>query len=841
MEINLGIFSQRTMKIFQSALRFTVRMEHGFIGTEHLLWALTQDRGAAGTALRRSGVDAKLVEEYLQQYDYDAKAGGRYQAVQISEEAEQILHLAETRAKKHGHSQVEPEDLLQGILEAGDCAAVQLLVSLKADPEEILKDMGNGEAPILARNISSGDSVYGSAGKEAPQGAAEQPEEEAETVPALEKYGTDMTEKAASGAYDPMIGREDVLERLIQVLSRRTKNNPVLTGEPGVGKTAVVEGLAQRIADGEIPANLKDKRIIAVDLVGMLSGARFRGDFEERMKNFLEEADAEGNVILFIDELHMIMGAGAGASETMDAANILKPVLARGGLQVIGATTLQEYRRHIEKDAAFERRFQPVAVEEPDQEDAVKILLGLKEKYEAYHGLTITDDAVRAAVSLSARYIQDRFLPDKAVDLMDEAASRIKTRGLTTPSYLRDLQQEVRRIAKEKKKAADAQEYEKAAVLRDSQNALTKELEEKQSDWQKKQCSRVEAEDIAQVVSAWTKIPVTMLTEDETEQLRSLESSLHSRVIGQDDAVKAAARAIRRGRTGVADPDRPIGSFLFLGPTGVGKTELCRAMADVMFHDENAMIRLDMSEYMEQYTVSKLIGSPPGYVGYDEGGQLTEMVRRRPYSIILLDEIEKAHPDVWNTLLQILDDGRLTDAQGRTVSFKNTIIVMTSNIGAREITGKSSLGFSRNEESEEIRREENIRSRVMEAVKTTFRPEFINRLDEVIVFHPLKREDVRKIADLQIAKLTERMKKQGILLRVEESAAELLAEKGYDPSFGARPLKRTIQSMLQNAVADRLLDGRPGTGEELVASAEDGKIKVRMSRAAEKKGEYALP
>ncbi len=841
MEINLGIFSQRTMKIFQSALRFTVRMEHGFIGTEHLLWALTQDRGAAGTALRRSGVDAKLVEEYLQQYDFDAKAGGRYQAVQISEEAEQILHLAETRAKKHGHSQVEPEDLLQGILEAGDCAAVQLLVSLKADPEEILKDVGNGEAPILARNISSGDSVYGSAEKEVPQGAAEQPEEEAETVPALEKYGTDMTEKAASGAYDPMIGREDVLERLIQVLSRRKKNNPVLTGEPGVGKTAVVEGLAQRIADGEIPANLKDKRIIAVDLVGMLSGARFRGDFEERMKNFLEEADAEGNVILFIDELHMIMGAGAGASETMDAANILKPVLARGGLQVIGATTLQEYRRHIEKDAAFERRFQPVAVEEPDQEDAVKILLGLKEKYEAYHGLTITDDAVRAAVSLSARYIQDRFLPDKAVDLMDEAASRIKTRGLTTPSYLRDLQQEVRRIAKEKKKAADAQEYEKAAVLRDSQNALTKELEEKQSDWQKKQCSRVEAEDIAQVVSAWTKIPVTMLTEDETEQLRSLESSLHSRVIGQDDAVKAAARAIRRGRTGVADPDRPIGSFLFLGPTGVGKTELCRAMADVMFHDENAMIRLDMSEYMEQYTVSKLIGSPPGYVGYDEGGQLTEMVRRRPYSIILLDEIEKAHPDVWNTLLQILDDGRLTDAQGRTVSFKNTIIVMTSNIGAREITGKSSLGFSRNEESEEIRREENIRSRVMEAVKTTFRPEFINRLDEVIVFHPLKREDVRKIADLQIAKLTERMKKQGILLRVEESAAELLAEKGYDPSFGARPLKRTIQSMLQNAVADRLLDGRPGTGEELVASAEDGKIKVRMSRAAEKKGEYALP
>ena len=642
-----------------------------------------------------------------------------------------------------------------------------------------------------------------------------------------------MTEKASENAYDPMIGREDVLERVIQVLSRRTKNNPVLTGEPGVGKTAVVEGLAQRISDGEIPANLRNKRIVAMDLVGMLSGARFRGDFEERMKTFLEEAEADGNVILFIDELHMIMGAGAGASETMDAANILKPILARGGLQVIGATTLKEYRRHIEKDAAFERRFQPVAVEEPDQEDAVKILMGLKGKYEAYHGLTITDDAVRAAVNLSSRYIQDRFLPDKAVDLMDEAASRIKTRGLTTPSYLMDLEHEIKRIGKEKKKAADAQEYERAAVLRDSQNALVKELTAKQAEWQKKQCSRVGAEDIAQVVASWTKIPVTMLTEDETEQLRTLESTLHSRVIGQDDAVTAVAKAIRRGRTGVADPDRPVGSFLFLGPTGVGKTELCRAMAEVMFHDENAMIRLDMSEYMEQYTVSKLIGSPPGYVGYDEGGQLTEMVRKKPYSIILLDEIEKAHPDVWNTLLQILDDGRLTDAQGRTVSFKNTIIVMTSNIGAREITGKSSLGFARNDESEEERREENIRSRVMEAVKMTFRPEFINRLDEVIVFHPLKQEDVRKIAELQIAKLTERMKKQGVALRVDESAVELLAEKGYDPAFGARPLKRTIQSMLQNAVADRILDGKPGEHEELAAFADGEMIKVERKALVE--------
>lgn len=846
MEINLSIFSQRSMKVFQSALRFVTHMEHGFIGSEHLLWALASDRGAAGRALRRSGLDQKLLEEYLHQYDFDAKAEGSYQAVQISEEAEQVLHLAERRAHNNGHHQVEPEDLLQAILDAGDCAASQLIVSLKADPDEIRKDLGSSQQPpMLVRNASPGDVVTGESvpgkttgeaayGGNAPQGrmTGEQEEDaptEEEEVSALEKFGTDMTAKASEDAYDPMIGREDVLERVIQVLSRRTKNNPVLTGEPGVGKTAVVEGLAQRIADGEIPANLRNKRIVAMDLVGMLSGARFRGDFEERMKTFLEEAEVDGNVILFIDELHMIMGAGAGASETMDAANILKPILARGGLQVIGATTLKEYRRYIEKDAAFERRFQPVAVEEPDQEDAVRILMGLKGKYESYHGLTITDDAVRAAVSLSSRYIQDRFLPDKAVDLMDEAASRIKTRSLTTPSYLMDLEHEIKRMGKEKKKAADAQEYERAAVLRDSQNALVKELTAKQAEWQKKQCRSVEAEDIAQVVASWTKIPVTMLTEDETEQLRTLESTLHSRVIGQDDAVSAVAKAIRRGRTGVADPDRPVGSFLLLGPTGVGKTELCRAMAEVMFHDENAMIRLDMSEYMEQYTVSKLIGSPPGYVGYDEGGQLTEMVRKKPYSIILLDEIEKAHPDVWNTLLQILDDGRLTDAQGRTVSFKNTIIVMTSNIGAREITGKSSLGFARNDESEEERREENIRSRVMEAVKMTFRPEFINRLDEVIVFHPLKQEDVRRIADLQIAKLTERMEKQGIALRVDESAVELLAEKGYDPAFGARPLKRTIQSMLQNAVADSILDGKPGEHEELTAFADGEKIKVERN------------
>ena len=821
MEINLNLFGKRMMKVFQSALRFVSYMGHGFIGSEHLLWALSQDTGAAGRALRRNGLDRNLIEEYLRQYDFDANAGGSFHGVQVSGEAEEVLHLAEQRAKAQGHENVEPEDLLRGILDAGECAASQLILSLKADPEEIRSDLGPGNTPVIP---------------ETADGVSEEGEEQEEEK-VLEKFGTDVTRKAREGKYDPMIGREDVIERMIQVLSRRTKNNPVLTGEPGVGKTAVVEGLAQRIAEGRVPANLKDKKIISIDLVGMLSGARFRGDFEERMKTFLEEAERDGNVILFIDELHMIMGAGAGASETMDAANILKPVLARGGLQVIGATTLKEYRRHIEKDAAFERRFQPVTVEEPDKEDAVRILMGLKGRYEAYHGLTITEEAVRAAVELSDRYIQDRFLPDKAVDLMDEAASRIKTRGMTTPPYLLQLENEIRATEKEKKKAADAQEYEKAAVLRDRQNELSKGLADWQEQWKKEQCSRVDAEDIAEVVSAWTKIPVTMLAEDESERLRTLENTLHRRVIGQDEAVSAVARAIRRGRTGVADPERPIGSFLFLGPTGVGKTELCRAIAQVMFHDEDAMIRLDMSEYMEQYTVSKLIGSPPGYVGYDEGGQLTEMVRRKPYSIILFDEIEKAHPDVWNTLLQILDDGRLTDAQGRTVSFKNTIIVMTSNIGAREITGKSSLGFARNEENEEDRREQNIRSRVMEAVKMTFRPEFINRLDEVIVFHPLKQEDVRKIAYLQVEKLSERMRRQGIRLKVEESAVELLAEKGYDPAYGARPLKRTIQSMLQNAVADEILEAKPSDRDELVVTGGDGRVKVTV----QKEPEYALP
>lgn len=811
MKVNLELYSPQMLNVFQKALRCAKEKGHRFLGSEHLLWGLAKETGFITEILGKYGLDANLIGEYISRYDNGAASGIGARAIQMSGEADTVLGLAQDRAKEAGHEKTEPEDLLYGIAGAKESAAVQLLASFDISLEDLKKDLEENQNQKLFWEEEM-----------------EETEEEGDSL--LWKFGKNMTEKASQDEYDPVIGREDVVDRLIQVLSRRTKNNPVLTGEPGVGKTAVVEGLAQRIAAGNVPVHLKNKKIVSVDLVGMISGTRFRGDFEERMQKFLEEAQRDDSIILFLDELHMIMGAGAGTSDAMDAANMLKPVLARGNLRIIGATTREEYRKHIEKDAALERRFQPVSVEEPKEEDALLIMRGLKERYEKFHGLTITEEALQEAVHLSSRYIQDRFLPDKAIDLLDEAASRIRTRCMTEPAGLKELEDAISREEKEKKEAAKRQEYEKAAVLRDRENEWKKQREDEIRRWQEQQRRVVTGEDIAAVVSAWTGIPVTMLTMKEKERLRTLEESLHQRVIGQDEAVKAVARAIRRGRTGVADPGRPIGSFLFLGPTGVGKTELCKALAEVLFQDENAMIRLDMSEYMEQYTVSKLIGSPPGYVGHDEGGQLTEQVRKHPYSILLFDEIEKAHPDVWNALLQIMDDGRMTDAQGRLVSFKNTIIVMTSNVGARDITGKTSLGFVTDRSRGSSLKNDEIEGRVMDEVKRTFQPEFLNRLDEIIVFRQLEEEDVKKIAAHMAEKFAERMERQGIHLHISEAAVDVLAEKGYDPRYGARPLRRTLQSTLQNLVADKMLEEGFDPDKTLLAEAEEKEIRLAVQR-----------
>lgn len=819
MNLNQEAYSGRSSHLFQSVFQLAARLGHGFIGSEHILWGTAAESGAASYVLKQYGLDAALLEEYIRQHDSDAAAAGGTQVIQFSGELEYIMEAAEEQAAAMNAQKIEPEHLLAGILLERKSTAAQLIMSMDIEPDEILQDL---VSELKSLRWEAGDQT---AKTDAGDGKM------------LEKFSRDLTAAAAAGKLDPVIGRDAEVERMVQILSRRTKNNPVLIGEPGVGKTAVAEGLAQRIADGRIPKNLTGKRVLSLDLTGMLAGTKFRGDFEERIKTYLEEAVKTGNVILFLDELHMLVGAGAGGDGTIDAANMLKPILARGELQVVGATTLREYRRHIEKDSALERRFQTVILEEPTPEDAIRILAGLKEHYERFHELTIDDEAIRAAVELSARYIQDRFLPDKAVDLMDEAASRIRTRSMSIPEHLKAMDEEIQSLRAGKQRAAQAQDYEQAAQLRDRENSLSTKFNKKLEKWQQEQAGRVSAEDVAEVVSAWTKIPVTMLTQEESRRLVLLEDTLHKRVIGQDAAVTAVARAIRRGRTGVGEPERPIGSFLFLGPTGVGKTELCRALAEVMFRDEKALIRFDMSEYMERHTVSRLVGSPPGYVGYDEGGQLTEQIRRRPYSIVLFDEIEKAHPDVWNTLLQIMDDGRLTDAHGRTVSFKNAIIVLTSNIGARDIVGRNSLGFAAAGERRETRSPEDISSRVMDEVKRIFPPEFLNRLDDTIVFHQLEREHINEIARNLTERLAARMKKQGINLVIEDSAVAVLADKGYDPAYGARPLRRTIQSILENAVADRMLDEECAPDEKLIVSGKDGEIvlKVRKKRASRKK------
>lgn len=804
-------FTERAERAIALAQESAAQMGHNYVGTEHLLLGLVREGGGiAARVLQSQGVTEEKVSKEI---DELIGRGNETvsQSLGLTPRTKRVLELSFKESRRMGHSYIGTEHIILGIMREGESVAVRIITDLGVDPQKLFTEVVkllSEEAPGV-NTPQKANNVY-------------------TATPTLNQFGRDLTEMAKEGKLDPIIGREKEIERVIQILSRRTKNNPCLIGEPGVGKTAVSEGLAQKIIEGNVPELLRDKRVVTLDLSSMIAGAKYRGEFEERLKKALEEIKKSGNVIVFIDEMHTIIGAGA-AEGAIDAANILKPLLARGEIQVIGATTLDEYRKHVEKDSALERRFQPITVGEPSVEETIEILKGLRDKYEAHHRVKITDKALEAAAKLSERYISDRFLPDKAIDLMDEAGSKLRIKSYTAPPDLKDLENRIEKLRKEKEEAIRSQEFEKAARVRDEEQKLKALLEEQKDSWKNKsqaENNTVTEEEIAEIVSGWTGIPVKSLTEEETERLRNMEEVLHKRVIGQDEAVTAISKAIRRGRVGLKDPKRPSGSFIFLGPTGVGKTELCKALAEVLFGNEDAMIRVDMSEYMEKHTVSRLVGSPPGYVGYDEGGQLTEKVRRKPYSVVLLDEIEKAHPDVFNILLQILEDGRLTDAQGRTVDFRNTVIIMTSNIGARLITEPKRIGFSAADEKA-AQRYEDIKSDVMGELKKAFRPEFLNRVDEIIVFHQLDREHVKKIAGLMLESLNERLKVNNLTIKVTDEAQDFIAEKGFDVIYGARPLRRSIQSMIEDKIAEKLLEGKIKPGSEIVIGVDNGEIIVK--------------
>lgn len=794
-------FTNRANKAIEIANDIALELGHSYIGTEHILYGLAKEgNGIASKVLENQNVTADDILNKIEELIGSDESIENI--VDFTPRTKRVVESAFIEARKLGYNFIGTEHLLIGILREGDCVATKILLDLNVNiPKlynEIVKVINEGED----YNSSDNSSNNSNGGKR--RGSYNQ-------TPTLNQFGQDLTKKAEEGKLDPVIGRKQEIERVIEILSRRTKNNPCLIGEPGVGKTAAVEGLAQKIASGDVPEILKDKRVVTLDISGMVAGAKYRGDFEERIKKALNEVKKAGDVILFIDEIHTIVGAGA-AEGAIDAANILKPLLARGEIQLVGATTLNEYRKFIEKDAALERRFSPVTVNEPSEKETIQILKGIRDKYEAHHNVKITDEAIEAAVKLSIRYVNDRFLPDKAIDLIDEASSKARLRTYTEPDSLKELQEKIEKTKNEKEEAVLNQKFEKAAELRDTEKALRDKFEKEQNKWKNKNTKSIVTiteENIAEVIANWTGIPAKKITEDENEKLKNLEKELHKRVIGQNEAVEALSKAIRRGRVGLKDPKRPIGSFLFLGPTGVGKTELSKALAEVLFGDENAMIRLDMSEFMEPHSVSKLIGAPPGYVGFDDGGQLTEKIRRKPYSVVLFDEIEKAHPDVMNMLLQILEDGRLTDSQGRTVNFKNTVIIMTSNLGARLITDRKQLGFANKEGEADSKKEyEEIKKEVMAELKKELRPEFINRIDEIIVFHKLNDSDINQIIDIMLKEVVNRLEEQKYDVKFEPDVKEMIAKEGIDKNFGARPLRRTIQNLVEDKLAEEILDGK---------------------------------
>ncbi|MBE6662734.1 MAG: ATP-dependent Clp protease ATP-binding subunit [Ruminococcaceae bacterium] len=806
-------FTQKAQNVLNRSLAYARELGHTYIGSEHILLGLAgESESVAAGILAARGADFETVKDAVVK-NAGVGTASNISAAAMTPRTKRILETSSYEATRLGQSYIGTEHLLLALISEKDCVGAKLLEACGISLSDVKADLDAYFGSNAEKNSSlRGDTQRGSSGGSS-------------SAPTLASYGRDLTKLAREGKIDPIIGRDKETERVIQILSRRTKNNPCLIGEPGVGKTAVVEGLAQKIVDGNVPETLKDKKIITLDIAGMIAGAKYRGEFEERMKNVMDEACKSPDIILFIDEIHTLVGAGA-AEGAVDAANILKPALARGEMQVIGATTIAEYRSHVEKDAALERRFQSVTVGEPSPEEAVAILMGLRDKYEAHHKLTISDEAIKAAVELSRRYIADRYLPDKAIDLLDEAASRLRISAHTSPPDLKQIEERIAKLAHEKEEAINAQDFEGAARIRDEEKALQAEYERARTDWEKNRSDTalsVNENDIADVVTQWTGIPVSRLLEDEGEKLLHLEDELHKRIVGQNDAVVAVSRAIRRGRMGLKDPKRPIGSFIFLGPTGVGKTELTKALATIMFGDENAMIRLDMSEYMEKHSVSKLIGSPPGYVGFEEGGQLTEKIRRHPYSVVLFDEIEKAHPDVFNIMLQVLEDGILTDSQGRRVDFKNTVIIMTSNVGAVATGSGRALGFGAGDASADEKKQ--TETRVMAALKQTFRPEFLNRIDDIILFHKLTSEDISDIAKILLDGVRKRILELGIDVTFDESVTALVAKEGFDELYGARPLRRAIVRMVEDSLSTEMLEGKIKSGDTVKATTEEDKIK----------------